>query len=537
VNRVVSKQLAVRVVGSERKWDNGWQGASLHSSTLLPGVTYRFSEHAQATVQYVYTNWKASNYFGLPIDPASGPATPARLLAGIPRDLDIYPDDLFRTTRQHEFKLFFTARLWQGIQMRVAGASNTLTSHLTQINVGPRDGNGGSYDPLTGIWHSGVSYASKPPYAPEPMAPPGRIFLRQGVEQTFDPRQRNFHNDYAYILENGFLKSTTVAGLAYRDVRGVNTTDFLTAPEFDIDHYTDAPWVRGAVSRSQGKNIFRQFYFSGNLALFQNRLILNAAESWQTYRLPRISHKQVNSLGAVIKPVGDTVSLYGTYIETIVDPSVTRPSAAWQNEFGARLKVWDARLYFTVSHFDISQNNFGTTNPAALLVPRPANALGFIYSDRRARGWEYEVRAHPLKGLSILGNYTRFRNRDQYGMEYRGVPETTGGVLASYAFGKESLVALAGVRLAVGVDYVGQRPGDTPYPDVTAAGVRTQPSFYLGARTLANLTLAYDSRRGWGVQANADNAFNTEYLWASGHRNAVFPGVPRNLRVSMRYKF
>ena len=542
VNRVVSSNLAVRLVGSERNWDNWWKGSHVHSTTLMPSVTCRFSAHAQATVQYVYTNWKASNYLGLPIDPTSTATTPARILAGVPRDLDIYSDDLFRSTRQHEFKAFFTARLWQGIQMRLAAAYNTNTAHLTQLTIGPKDGNGGGYDPSTGLWHYGLNYESTPPYTPTPIAtPPSRIFLREGVEQFFDPRQRNFQNDYAYLLEKSRLKSTTVAGFAYRDARSSSRTNNLRAAEFDIDHYADAPLIlatRGSPSRST--NRFRQLYLSENLALFRNRLVLNAAESWQAHYTTRKAHKQVNSLGAVIKPIGDSVSLYAADIETEVDPTALRPSSARQKEFGARMKVWDARLYLSVSHFDISQKNFSSTNPGALLVPRPAGSLGLIYSDRTAKGWEYELRAQPTKSLSIIGNFTRFKNRDQNNVEYRGVAEKAGGVFASYAFRKENLPALAGVRLAVGVNYLGKRPGDTPFPDTFLTPTRVvpaQPSFYLGSRTLVNLTLAYQSRHRWGVQVNVDNALDTEYLWTSGQRNSVFPGTPRNIRVSLRYGF
>jgi iron complex outermembrane receptor protein len=542
VNRVVSNKLAVRLVGSERDWDNWWKSSHVHSTTLMPSLTYRFSANAQATVQYVYTNWKASNYFGLPIDPTSSSTTPARILTGVSRDLDIYPDDLFRTTRQHELKLFFTARLWRGIQMRLAAAYNTNTAHLTQLTIGPKDGNRGSYDPLTGLWHYGVSYALTPPYAPTPIAPPpSRIFLREGVEQFFDPRQRNLQNDYAYIVENSFLRSAAVAGFAYRDVRTASRTNNLRAAEFDIDHYVDAPLIRSSTgSLSRGKNSFRQVYFSENLALFRNRLILNAAGSWQTYHVTRNAHKQVNSFGAVIKPAGEAVSLYSSYIETNVDPTAARPSSAQQKEFGARIKMWDARLYLDVSHFDITQDNFGVANPAALLVPRPPNSLGTIYSDRRARGWEYELRSHPTKSLSIIGSYTHFKNRDQNNVEYRGVAEGAGGVFASYTFEKENLPTLAGMRVAVGVNYVGNRPGDTPTPVTIVTPIHVipaQPSFYLGARTLVNLTLAYDSKHRWGVQVNVDNVFDTEYLWASGQRSSVFPGTPRNIRVSLKYRF
>ncbi|MES1194439.1 MAG: hypothetical protein ABUL65_01005, partial [Opitutus sp.] len=63
-----------------------------------------------------------------------------------------------------------------------------------------------------------------------------------------------------------------------------------------------------------------------------------------------------------------------------------------------------------------------------------------------------------------------------------------------------------------------------------------QPSFYLGARTLVNLTLAYD-RKHWGVQLNVDNVFDEEYLMAAINRTSVYVGTPTNVRGTFTYKF
>ncbi|MGH7943748.1 MAG: TonB-dependent siderophore receptor [Opitutaceae bacterium] len=536
VNRVLNDKLAVRFVGSERNWDNGWKGSHLHSSTLMPALMYRFSRRAQATVQYVYTNWKASNYFGVPLDPTSGSTTPARILDGVPRDLHAYPADAFRATRQHEFKLFFTAELPKGIQTRLVAAYNTNTQHVTQIAIGNRrGGDGGSVDPLTGLWNYGVSYASTPPYAPSPIATrPTRTFTRSGSELLIEPRQLNLQNDYAYRIEHGSLRSMTVAGFAYREQRAITRNYTLDAPEFDIDHYVETAWTRrsgtGRPVPVDGR--FRQGYFSENLALFRNRLILNAAESWQTY--PRSGRKkQVSSHGAVIKPAGDAVSLYFGYNEQ--SSSLNPLTDAQQNEFGTRIKVWKNTLYFTVARFDIAQANFRVTNPLRPTdtpIPQPA----FLLSDVKSKGWEYEVRANPTKSLSIVGSYTHLKSRDPNNVEFRGVPETTGGVFASYAFGRENLLTLAGLRVAVGVNYVSKRPGDTAM-GLTDANVPIQPSFYLGARTLVNLTLAYNSKHQWGVQVNVDNAFDRKYLLTGVNRSMVFTGTPRNIGASVKYGF
>lgn len=250
----------------------------------------------------------------------------------------------------------------------------------------------------------------------------------------------------------------------------------------------------------------------------------------------------MGSYGAVIKPAGEAVSLYSVYNATSVDATAARPSGAQQQEFGARLKLGGTGLYLNVSHFDIAQDNVAVTNPANTAVPRPVPLLPPIYSDRKARGWEYELRANPTRNLSILGSYTHFKNRDPNNVRVWGVAERSGSLLASYAFDRKNIRVLDGFRVAVGVNYLGNRPGDPPPTTFTVASrpahlIPTQSTFYLAARTLTNLTLSYDSKQSWGVQVNVDNLFNREYIQSSVSRYAVFPGTPRNLRVSARYKF
>lgn len=565
VNRLVGDKLAFRFVGSGRYNDHWWQDAWVRSTTLMPAFTYRFSDQVEATLQYTYTDWDAQNYFGLPIDPTSGTTTTGRLLAGVPRDLNLYPDDVSRATRQHETKLLITAELWKGIQMRLLTAYNTSSSHLTQINTGPSTGGtGGSVDPLTGQWNYGFAYLQTPPYAPFPIPSlPTRTFVRSGVETLADPRQFNFQNDYAYIFDNNSLKSTTLAGFAYAEQRNANAKSYLltlTAPTFNIDQPVDTGWSRGRNTvDGDVTNRFMQFYMSETLVLLQNRLILNAAESWQDYdsrvadKLKQVSanassHTALPSYGIVIKPYRDAISLYYSYTEQSssngVSTTATIPplSTSRQDEIGARFKLWDSRFYFTVSHYEIEHENFAAPNPGNLRTPPPVPPLPNIFADRTAKGWEYELRASPVHGLSLMASYTHFENRDTNGVEFRGVAEQAGSVLASYTFDRENIPALDGFRLAVGVDYVSDRAGDSVTEAFTPAStpanpIPIQPSFFLGSRTLVNLTLAYDSRRHWSAQVNIDNLFDEEYLQSGIHRQAVFPGPPTNVKVSVRYGF
>lgn len=563
LNRKVSENLAYRVVAGVRQWDNWWQDSYIHSQTIMPGFTYKFSDTAQVTFQYIYTNWRSTLYLGLPIDPTSGTTTKARILDGVPRDLSVFADDIYRTDKQHDWKMQFTAELWKGIQVRFAALYHKTSQYAPQLNTGNSSGGtGGNRDPLTGLWNYGFQYASTAPFAASPIATlPTRTFSRSGTDPRDDPRTLYIQNDYAYIMENASLKSTTLLGFAYSGSRNYGNSAYnISAPSFDIDHYADTAWTRGTVNfYNHTSNRFLQGYVSQNLALMNNRVIMNAAMSKQYYR-QRVRNMltgvfrgsspdtSLPSYGVVIKPYKDAVSLYYAYSEqsSANSPSTTGAfvpalTSSKQNEFGARLKLLDDKVYFTVSHFDIKQDNFSVPNPGNLTTPPPSPLLPALFSDRKAKGWEYEIRANPTKNISIIGNYTHFRNRDPNGVEFRGTAERTGGALISYTFDKETTPDIAGLRASIGIDYIGNRPGDAA-SGLTAASTSTnvipnQPTFYLGARTLVNLSFAYTFHDNWSVQLNLDNVLNKEYNMASINRSLVYVGTPTNYRVTLTRKF
>ncbi len=564
VNRQLNDAFAVRAVVSFRDWDNWWRDSSIRSMTLMPGITWKISDTTQLTFQYIFTQWRSSLYLGLPVDPSSGTNNKAHIIAGVPKDLSVYADDIFRTDQQHDWKVLFTTKLWKGIDMRFSALYHKTSQYAPQLNTGNSTGGaGGNRDPLTGFYEPGMQYLQTPPYTGSPIATqPTRTFVRSGTDPRADPRQLFLQNDYAYFFENETVKSTTLLGFAFTE-----TTDYgqeaynISAPNFDIDNYQHVHWTRGTLNfRNRVSNRFIQGYLSQSLSLLDDRVILNGALSKNYYRqrarstITNIFHgvapeADLPSYGIVIKPYKDIFSLYYSYSEqsTSNGPSINTPvntvpplTSSEQEEFGLRTKLWDNKLYFTVSHFDIIQDNYSVPNPANLTTPPPNPLLPALFSDRTAKGWEYELRANPTKNISVIANYTDFKNRDPNNVEFRGVAEKSGAILVSYNFDADT-PALDGFRIAVGVDYIGNRPGDAPSgltPASTATNViPNQPTFYLGARTLTQLILAYQSKHNWGVQLNIDNVFDEYYHMASINRSMVYTGTPRNFRLSGHYKF
>lgn len=566
VNRQLSHKLAVRFITSVRDYDAYWDGAYMRSTTLMPQLTYKFSDKHQLTLQYIYTDWKASLYLGLPIDPTSGTNTKARLLAGVPRDLSVFHDDLYRTDKRHNFAAHYTGELFDRIQVRLAAHYRASSQYGPQLNTNPGStgGTGGNRDPLTGDWNYGLQYQQTAPFASSPISTqPTRIYARSGTDPRSDPRQFFVQNDYAYIWEGASAKSTTLVGAAYTETRDYGNRAYnISAPNINFDNYTPVTWSRGTLNfDNRFSSRFIQGYVSENLALLDNRVILNAAVAKNYYRqrarnlVSGIFHgtgpsATLPAYGIVVKPYKDRISLYYTYSEqsTAIGPTTngatnTNPllRTSEQNEFGARFKALDDKLYFTVAHFEIKEDNFSVPNPANLTTPPPNPLLPALFSNRLAKGWEYEFRYNPNQHVSVIGNYTHFKNRDPNGVEFRGTAEKSGAVLVSYVFDPAGNSALAGWRTSVGFDYVGNRPGDAA-SGVTAASTSTniipnQPTFYLGSRTLVNYMLAYDSKQKWTLQLNVDNVLDKEHLLAGLTRGMVYPGYPLNFRVTFTKKY
>jgi iron complex outermembrane receptor protein len=160
-----------------------------------------------------------------------------------------------------------------------------------------------------------------------------------------------------------------------------------------------------------------------------------------------------------------------------------------------------------------------------------------LYSDREAKGVEFEFTFEIVKGFTIIGNYADFTNRDPNNIPFRGTAEKSGAFWARYEF---QTGELKGLSLSAGANWLDDRPGDSA-SGLTAASTPTnlipnQPSFYLAARSLVDLSASY-TRGAWTYQANVDNLLDEDYLLASLSRNTLYAGPGLNVRGSVTYRF
>lgn len=556
-----TSKFAYRLVAAVRDYDNYWGNTKVQRQVLAPSVSWQIGPSSKLTVQADYSNSIAGVYLGMPIDPSSGPANKARLLAGVSPTAAIYADDQWRRDRRAVYRAFFTSDLTEHLSVRVAARQGYYFYGVAFLSFAPINGEGGARDPRTGLWTPGTVYGPAPTFTPSPAPVPSRSFNRGGTLQEVRDSRRNFQNDWIYTRTFANVKSTTSAGFAYTrrlpdGPRTVLTQNATNVPlNFDaivLTPYTNLGTINTNVASFE---LTRQYYANESLSAFNERLIVSGGVSRLYVRnrsedyIPGRRWSYINNekttvnYGVVVKPMDNVSLFYGhsenaSPVSTSLSPAGTPDfSVGSQNEIGARARLLENRLQIGITYFKIAQNAFSIPNPANLAVPPPNPPAPLLFSDRKAEGWELEGTFEIAKGFTLIGNYTDFTNRDPNNVPFRGTAERSGAAWARYEFLDGSL---KGFNVSLGANWLDQRPGDQA-SGLTAASTPTnlipnRPSFYLPARTLVDMSFGYVDGP-WTYQANVDNVFDNKALMASISRQLVYAGPGINFRASVTYRF
>ena len=555
VNRVITPdKLAFRFVGSAQDAKDYGQDNFHESFVAMPMLTYRFSPGTELTVQAQITNWHALNFGGIPLSLYTGSNDEAQLLPGIPRDYVLQRDDITREQSAQHYRAFFTARITDNLSMRVA--ANVIESHATsgQLNIGAAPNQVLTLDPATGLTNwAGVLHNDSP------------IFPLGGSINQQDRTYANLQNDFVYEFKGDQFKSTTVGGYAinYAATKHEKNQNFTVGgpQSVSLASYVYSPYTLTNVTGINTRYYRdQQVYVNESLAVFDERVLLSGGISKDWYfseNVDELLHKRghvapeatLPSYGIVFKVKKNLALYYGFSKQTTaINPTVTAASSntnafptqtSKQHEFGVRTKLLNEQLNISLAYFDIKQNNFSIPNPANSAVPVPSPLLPPLFSDRHAHGVELEFNYAVSANLSFVGNGTVMKNRDADNVPFRGTAEKSGAIWANYVFEKTG--ALSGFSVGVGLDYLSKRAGDNA-GGVTSAStptniIRVQPTFWLPARTLVNLNVAYRFNQHWRTQLNVDNLFDKDYLQSSTGRTNVWPGTPLNAKLTVTYRF
>ncbi|HEU4555245.1 MAG TPA: TonB-dependent receptor [Chitinophaga sp.] len=244
--------------------------------------------------------------------------------------------------------------------------------------------------------------------------------------------------------------------------------------------------------------------------------------------------------GVVYQPVQDKVAVFANYMNAFINvapQAVTdadgnnrhiksfKPEHANQLEAGVKATLLAGKLFATVSAYDIKVSD--------RVVPDPANPNNVIQGGKvESRGFEVDVNARPLPGLSLIAGYSfndiqvKEGNKDDFYNEPGRTPGGQGApnlvnLWATYRFN-------SGLLRHFGIGAGGNYASRYKVIDNSVTGV-----FYLPAYTLLNASLFYNAER-FRITFALNNITGVEYY--TGYWS-VNPQAPRNFAASFAYKF
>ncbi|KRD06480.1 TonB-dependent receptor [Flavobacterium sp. Root901] len=246
--------------------------------------------------------------------------------------------------------------------------------------------------------------------------------------------------------------------------------------------------------------------------------------------------------GLLYQPIQDKLALFANYMngfrnisptvvydETTKEPMGTKtfkPEHANQLEFGVKANLLSDKLNATVSYYDIEVENLVTSAPGSVVNSVQGGTA-------RSKGFEFDLNAAPLKGLSIIAGYSFNDSKIIKGDEanpwletgkrpFWAGPKNLINLWASYKFGE-------GFLEDFGIGFGGNYASDNVIVDSQVTG-----KFVLPEYTVLNGSLFYSSNK-FRVSLNINNITNKDYF--NGGWSTVNPQKPRNALVSFAYKF
>lgn len=260
----------------------------------------------------------------------------------------------------------------------------------------------------------------------------------------------------------------------------------------------------------------------------------NANASGDEYTQTALSPK----FGLIYQPIEDKLSVFANYMNgfrniapgatydddgNLISSQTFEPEHANQFETGIKANLFSDKLTGTISYYNINVANLVTSNPMF-------SAQG---GEARSKGFEFDLNATPIPGLSILAGYSYNDSKitkgdignvwlDEGKRPFWAGPKNLVNLWAVYKFE-------AGTLENFGFGFGGNYASDNAILDSDVTG-----KFVLPAYTVINGSVFYGSNK-FRVSLNVNNIGNKDYF--NGGWSTLNPQKPRNVVASFAYKF
>ncbi|MHC0445670.1 TonB-dependent siderophore receptor [Flavobacterium sp. 3-218] len=260
----------------------------------------------------------------------------------------------------------------------------------------------------------------------------------------------------------------------------------------------------------------------------------NANASGDEYTQTALSPK----FGLIYQPIEDKLSVFANYMNgfrniapgatydddgNLIGSQTFEPEHANQFETGIKANLFSDKLTGTISYYTINVANLVTSNPMF-------SAQG---GEARSNGFEFDLNANPIKGLSIIAGYSYNDSKITKGDEgnvwleqgkrpFWSGPKNLVNLWATYKFEEGTLENF-------GLGFGGNYASDNAILDSSVTG-----KFVLPEYTVINGSVFYNSNK-FRVALNVNNIANKDYF--NGGWSTLNPQKPRNVVASFAYKF
>lgn len=296
----------------------------------------------------------------------------------------------------------------------------------------------------------------------------------------------------------------------------------------------------GAVSKQAGVYLQDQMSY-GNL-----RVAVGARNDWANDRLSnslnssdfRLKAEAFSwNVGAVyLFDFG--LAPYASYSESFLplqnDPVTNAtgtpfvPTTGQQFESGLRFQPPGRNIYLTLSAFQITQQNLLTPDPLGSRCGPTLTPCQVQLGEGRYRGVEFEGRATPTEGLTLIATATHIDAQvtegaaNQIGKQLPQIPGWQASFFADYSLRSG---ALQGLGLGGGVRYTGDSWGNIG-------------NFEIPSYTLFDAFLRYDfPDTGISLAVNARNLFDKRYVSTCTAAQACYYGQGRTATARIQYRW
>ncbi|WP_316798948.1 TonB-dependent receptor [Pedobacter frigidisoli] len=241
--------------------------------------------------------------------------------------------------------------------------------------------------------------------------------------------------------------------------------------------------------------------------------------------------------GLVYGIVKDKLSVFGNYMNgfrnvgTVTQPladisGVFKPQQANQIEGGVKADLFNNKLSFTASYYDIKVNN--TTRSESIVRDGTTYNITVQDGTQVSRGVDISLSASPIAGLNLTTGYSHNNSKmTKSALTVEGLrpvgsgPEDSFNAWLSYTISNGKF---AGLGAGAGVNY----SGNNIITNTTTTGAFTLPAY-----TIYDASVFYDQKR-YRIGAKVNNIGDIRYYkgWTT-----VEAQLPRNFTANISYKF